>query len=91
MRRKGTYNCANGVFLCGGRLLECLVDDQVQEEIIAAQYAADLATALKVDEQFLVHELMIDQFLKHAQNTAAITFFNSGWDALDMIAELCCV
>lgn len=53
----GTHDGADGVLLCGGGLLERVVDDEVEEKIVAAQGAADLAAALEVDEEPLVHEL----------------------------------
>lgn len=55
-----THHGADWVFLGGGRLLQRVVKDEVQKKVISAQCAADLAAALKMDEQFLVHELRGD-------------------------------
>lgn len=52
-----THYGANWMLLCGGRLLQRIIKDEVQKEIITAQRSADLAASLKVDEQPLVHEL----------------------------------
>ena len=56
-KRKQTYNRPNGMFLRRVGLLQCIVDYKVQKEVVSTQRAADLAAALKVDKQFLVHEL----------------------------------
>ena len=53
-----THHCSNGVFLGRVRLLQCIVDYKVQKEVVSTQRAADLAAALKMDEEFLVHELL---------------------------------
>ena len=45
------------MFLRWGRFLEGVIDNKIQEEVVSAQDSADLATALEMDEQFLVHEL----------------------------------
>lgn len=55
-----THHGADWVLLSGGCLLQRVVKDEVQKEVISAQCAADLAAALKMDEQFLVHELRGD-------------------------------
>ena len=45
------------MFLCRGCFLHGIIDYQVQEKVIPSQDTADLPTALKVNEQFLIHEL----------------------------------
>ena len=45
------------MLLCRIGLFQGVVDDQVQEKIVSAQGAADLAAALEMDEELLVHEL----------------------------------
>ena len=54
---KGTYNSANWVLLCGSCLLQRVVKNEVQKQVISTQCPADLAAALKMDKQLLVHEL----------------------------------
>ena len=45
------------MLLGGSCLLDRVFDDEVEEEVVAAQGATDFAAALKVDEELLVHEL----------------------------------
>ena len=45
------------MLLGGSGLLDRVFDDEVEEEVVAAQGATDFAAALKVDEELLVHEL----------------------------------
>ena len=52
-----TYNRSNRVLLGRSSFLDCVVNDQVQEDIVAPQGAADFAAALEMDEQLFVHEL----------------------------------
>jgi hypothetical protein len=56
-RRRKTHSGANGVLLCGNSLLDGVLDDKVEEEVIAAQGAGDFAATLEMDEKLLVHEL----------------------------------
>lgn len=58
---RDTHHGADWVLLGGGRLLQRVVKDEVQKQVISTQCAADLAAALEVNEQFLVHELRIDE------------------------------
>ena len=54
---KRTYNSPNRVLLSRVGLLQSLIDYKVQEQIISTQRPADFTTTLKMDEEFLVHEL----------------------------------
>lgn len=45
------------MLLCWRRLLDRIIDNEVQEKIIATQCATDFAAPLQMNEQFLVHEL----------------------------------
>ena len=56
-----THHGADWVLLGGGRLLQRVVKDEVQKQVISTQYTADLAAALEVNEQFLVHELRVGE------------------------------
>jgi hypothetical protein len=57
MRYLDTYDRSNRVFLCRGGLFDGVVDDEIQKQIIASEGAADFATSLQMNEQFLVHKL----------------------------------
>ena len=52
-----TYDSTNRVLLSRVRLLQGIIDYEVQEEVISTQRSADFPPALKMDEEFLVHEL----------------------------------
>ena len=54
---KQTYSGPDGMLLSGCRLLDCVFDDEVEEEVVSAQGATNFAATLKVNEQFLVHKL----------------------------------
>ncbi len=56
-----TDNLTNGDFLGRGRLLVCVVDDQVEEDVKTAEGPADFSAALEVDEDAFVHELGQDE------------------------------
>lgn len=45
-KERRAYDGSNGMFLCGSCLLNRVVDDEVEEEIVAAEGATDLAAAL---------------------------------------------
>ena len=47
------------MLLCWSRLLYGVFDHKVEKKVIAAESTADFAAALQMDEQFLVHKLMI--------------------------------
>ena len=57
MIEEHAYDGAYGVLLSWSRLFEGIIGDKVQEKIVASQDAADLATALEMNEQLLVHKL----------------------------------
>lgn len=52
-----TYHHAELDLLSAILLLDCLVQDDVQEDVVAAQNADDLATAIQLNEQPLVEVL----------------------------------
>lgn len=54
-----TDHLADLVLLRGVRLLYGFVEDDVEEDVIAAEDAAHFATALHLDEQPLVHKLPV--------------------------------
>jgi hypothetical protein len=69
-------------------LLYSVVDNEVQKEIITTQHAADFSAALQMDEQLFVHELEFRSVncTANESDDDDNTFFNSGWDAFDMVA-----
>lgn len=42
-------------------LLGSIVDDKIQEKVVTSENAANLSSALQIDEQFLVHKLFFYQ------------------------------
>ena len=54
-----TDHLADLVLLCGVCLLCGFVEDDVEEDVVAAEDAAHFATALDLNEQPLVHELLV--------------------------------
>ena len=73
------------MFLCWRRLLDRIIDNEVQEKIIATQCATDFAAPLQMDEQFLVHELNTILALQRKDKITERTFLSSGCDAFDMV------
>ena len=45
------------MLLCRSCLLRRIVEYEIEEEVVSAQYTAHFAATLEVDEQFLVHKL----------------------------------
>jgi hypothetical protein len=52
-----THHCANGMLLRRSTFLHRVVDDKVQEEIVAPQNTTDFAAALEMDKELLIHKL----------------------------------
>ena len=52
-----TYDRPNRVLLSRSSLFNRVVNDQVKENVITSQGAADFAAALEMDKQLFIHEL----------------------------------
>src|SRR5438067_1306274 len=82
-----TYHLANGMFLCGCSLFNCVVDNKVEENVKPAQDTTNLASALKVDEQAFVHKLQeyVSTWIRSILSILLCTFLSSGCEAFDMV------
>jgi hypothetical protein len=61
-----THNGTERMLLRGCALLDRVVDDEVEEEVVAAERAANFASALEMDEHLLVHELRAHRGVQRA-------------------------
>ena len=77
------------MFLCRVCLLQCIIDYEVQKQVVSAQRPTNFAAPLEMDKEFLVHELcrrMLAATRVHTKDMCRRTFLSSGWEALDMVA-----
>lgn len=56
-----TYDSSYRMSLRRNCLLQGIIDDEIQEKIVASQRSADFTTTLEMDEQPFVHELLIQE------------------------------